>query len=60
MEKTGFEECNNSSDWTLQLNNPYPKHWEENWLIEGLIAKVAQLTRTSDGTVKRNFLSVQF
>ena len=41
-QQTGFEELNNSSDWSLQLNDPCTDNWKNNWFLDGLIAKVEQ------------------
>jgi hypothetical protein len=42
IQKTEFEVLNNSSDWNLQLDDPCTENWENNWFLDGLIARVEQ------------------
>jgi hypothetical protein len=56
-QKTEFEELNNSSDWNLQLDDPCTENWENNWFLDGLIAKVEQSDKGMNlvaGPVNRN------
>lgn len=37
-----FESLNSSSKWNLQFSDKCTENWQENWFIDGLIAKVEQ------------------
>lgn len=35
-----FEKLNTSTDWNLQFSDPCTDNWQDNWFLDGLIAKV--------------------
>ncbi len=40
MENASFEKLNASSDWRLQFADSCTGNWQDNWFLDGLIAKV--------------------
>lgn len=41
-QKSDFEELSNSSDWSLEFEDPCTENWASNWFLDGLVAKVEQ------------------
>lgn len=56
-EQTDFQVLSNMSSWNLQLDDPCTDNWENNWFLDGLIAKVEQSEKGMNliaGPVNRN------
>ncbi len=39
-ELSAFDKVNNSKDWSLKLDDPCTGDWQDNWMLDGLIATV--------------------
>ncbi len=54
---TEFEKENKSADWTLQFSDPCTDNWQDNWFLDGQIARVVNSEEGmnfSAGPVNRN------